>query len=171
MKAFSGGPGQGSEFVVWLPLARQQASAGSLVSIAPPVAPSRSCSVMIVEDDADIRGALLALLELEGYFVRAAAGAGEALGLLDSFTPDVVLIDIGLAEMDGYELARRLRQSPWGSRLLLAAVTGYGQPQDRARALAAGFDTHLTKPIKQSELFAVLDSAAALRAKAVANPA
>jgi CheY-like chemotaxis protein len=87
-------------------------------------------------------------LELHGCVVRTAATAARALELLPGFAPAVTLLDIGLPDMNGYELARRLRQAPGGTAMKLIAITGWGQQKDRERALDAGFDHHMTKPIE-----------------------
>jgi CheY-like chemotaxis protein len=92
------------------------------------------------------------VLELQGYDVRQAASGEEALQLLDGWRPDVLLSDVGLPGMDGYELMRRIRQIPEQRPLLALAVTGYGAEEDRAQALAAGFDGHVIKPLDPSLL-------------------
>ena len=92
------------------------------------------------------------LLELLGHHVRVVNDGGAALDVAQANVPDVVLIDIGLPGMDGYEVARRLRQQPPLQRSLLIALTGYGQPEDRKRSRAAGFDYHLVKPVDPTEL-------------------
>jgi signal transduction histidine kinase/CheY-like chemotaxis protein len=102
--------------------------------------------ILVVDDNADAATSLASLLELEGHRTRTAFNWRDARALAGSFEPDAVLLDIGLPEMDGYELARQLRQMPTGSRLTLIALTGYGQQDDRRRALEAGFDAYLVKP-------------------------
>jgi CheY-like chemotaxis protein len=106
--------------------------------------------VLIVEDDVDARGALRALLELDGYRVDDAGDAVEGLGIVRTTPPDVAVIDIGLPGTDGYELARQIRAE--GRRVHLVALTGWGQPEDRQRALEAGFDAHLVKPVDPADL-------------------
>jgi CheY-like chemotaxis protein len=108
-------------------------------------------SIMIVEDNADARDALRLLLELDGHTVEAAADGAEALELATARDPDIALVDIGLPGIDGYEVARRLRQGH-GKRPLLIALTGYGQPEDRRRATEAGFDALLVKPVDPTAL-------------------
>ena len=108
-------------------------------------------SIMIVEDNADAREALRLLLELDGHTVEAAADGAEALQVAGAKDPDIALVDIGLPGIDGYEVARRLRQSH-GRRPLLIALTGYGQPEDRRRATEAGFDALLVKPVDPTAL-------------------
>ena len=97
-------------------------------------------------------------LELAGHDVRTAHDGAEALTVADAFTPEVVLLDLGMPKMDGYETARRLRAQPWARSTILIALTGWGQQQDRARTAEAGFDVHLVKPVAEAELFRALAS-------------
>ncbi|HZX79517.1 MAG TPA: response regulator, partial [Lysobacter sp.] len=108
--------------------------------------------VLVVDDNADALLMLEALLGLEGYEVRGAGDGESALALLDAFVPDVALLDIGLPGMSGYELAARLRADARSARTRLVALTGWGREEDRARAHAAGFDAHLTKPVDPAML-------------------
>ena len=155
IEASSEGSGRGSEFTVRVPAAE------------PPVEPKTTRidadssagtarRVLIVEDNSDAREALTMLLEESGHDVRAAADGMEALSQAEQFTPDVVLLDIGLPGLDGYAVARQLRASPRSADALLVAITGYGQPEDRALARAAGFDYHLLKPVEPTRLFELL---------------
>jgi len=116
----------------------------------PPTPPGRR--ILLVEDSADAREALQLLLELDGHDVAVAADGSEALTRAVEVEPDVALIDIGLPVLDGYEVARRLRATPLGSKMRLIALTGYGQPEDRARVMEAGFDGHLVKPVDPDAL-------------------
>jgi CheY-like chemotaxis protein len=108
--------------------------------------------VLVVDDNADAREALRFLLEDEGHEVRTAGDGPDALREAESFCPDVVLLDIGLPGMDGYEVARRLRTLPAARNALIVAVSGYGQAEDRERSRAAGFDDHLLKPVSPNRL-------------------
>ncbi|MFL6634268.1 MAG: ATP-binding protein [Massilia sp.] len=144
--ADSPGPGLGSTFTIRLPLA-----AGSVCAPAPApasigAAPAQ-VRVLVVDDNEDAAETLAMTLELHGCDVRTAATASRALEILPGFAPAVALFDIGLPDMNGYELARRVRQQPAGADIVLIATTGWGQQKDRERAFAAGFDRHLTKPI------------------------
>lgn len=114
-------------------------------------------TILLVEDHADAREALQALLELEGYSVVTAAEGLQALDIARTKRPDIALIDIGLPGLDGYEVARRLRALD-GPQPILVALTGYSQPQDRRDAEAAGFDAHLVKPVDPADLTRVLTS-------------
>jgi CheY-like chemotaxis protein/two-component sensor histidine kinase len=166
VRATSAGLGLGSEFTVRLPLAeRRLPAAGAPVAgngharASPPAQPR---NVLIVEDSADIREALQELLEGLGHRVEAAADGEQALARALAQRPDVALVDIGLPRIDGYEVARRMRKA-LGAKVLLLALTGYGQPEDRARAAAAGFDLHLTKPVELGTLELLLNDPAARR--------
>jgi signal transduction histidine kinase len=145
--AASDGPGRGAVFTVRLP-----AVAPSAESAADSVrAGGTARSILIVEDNDDARQMLQAALALDGHQVRAARDGTSGLALAAEAAPDVVLIDVGLPDMDGYEVARRLRATA-GRRIGLIALTGYGQTEDRRRAYEAGFDTHLTKPVAADRL-------------------
>ena len=153
--AASAGPGRGSTFTVRLPAldARAKPAAPRAVDAA-----VRGRSVLVVEDNADARDTLRRLLELGGHRVCVAGDGEAALELLRSERAEVALIDIGLPGMDGYELARRIRSEiDREHKLVLAAVTGYGLPEDRRRSAAAGFDAHLIKPLDLAALAALLD--------------
>jgi CheY-like chemotaxis protein len=115
--------------------------------------------ILVVDDNRDATESLALLLQLEGHATRAAYDGLEALEVARSFDPEIVLLDIGLPGLNGYEVARRLRQQPGGDRLLLVALTGWGQDDDRARTRAAGFDEHLVKPVDPACLVRVLGRA------------
>jgi two-component system, chemotaxis family, CheB/CheR fusion protein len=155
----SAGENQGSEFTVRLPLgsasgASQAASKAGFRSDGEPF------KVLIVDDNEDAAEMCATFLELAGQNVRRAHGGRSALALAEAFRPRVVLLDIGLPDINGYEVARALRRAPWARDLLLVAVTGWGQDEDKQRALEAGFDHHLTKPIEPGELERLLQSIA-----------
>ncbi|MGH7265637.1 MAG: hybrid sensor histidine kinase/response regulator [Candidatus Rokuibacteriota bacterium] len=156
VRAFSEGRGRGSEFVVHLP----RSSAGPLARPDPgvPAGGGQTRRVLIVEDNQDVRESLRMLLELWGHEVREAGDGPGGVAAAAAWPPEVVLVDIGLPGLDGYAVGRRLRAMPGGPRMLLAALTGYGQPDDRRRALEAGFDTHLVKPVDEPALLALLDA-------------
>ena len=108
--------------------------------------------MLVVEDSADARQSLQLLLELAGHVVETSEDGPSGLAKLDAFRPEVALIDLGLPGIDGYTLARMARDNPETRAIRLVAVTGYGQAEDRQRALAAGFDLHVTKPVDVSML-------------------
>ena len=146
---------QGSELTVWLPLPGEGShpQPGSEEARPPATAGRR---VLVVEDNADAAESLAALLELQGHRVTCAGDGPSALQRVADFRPDVAILDIGLPGMDGYTLARLLRETPETHDCLLVALTGYGQPEDRTRALAAGFDAHLVKPVALAALERVI---------------
>lgn len=115
--------------------------------------------LLVVEDNRDVAHMLSEVLQIYGYVTRVAYDGISALELAKSFRPDVALVDIGLPAMDGYQLARRLRQLPELRATRLFAVTGYGQLADRIRSAQAGFDRHLVKPVDLEELRRLIDSA------------
>jgi two-component system CheB/CheR fusion protein len=108
--------------------------------------------VLLVEDNDDACAAMAMLLQLEGFAVETASNGASAIASATCALPDLVLLDIGLPDMDGFEVARRIRALPDGHHCIMIAVTGYGQPQDVVKALAAGFDHHITKPLSLSAL-------------------
>ncbi len=152
----SAGPGQGSEFTVTFPL---PAVAMNAVKNTAPDAPPHDVTgrrVLIADDNADAADTLAMLLEIEGHEVRVAHGGHAALALAQAFRPDIALLDIGMPELNGYEVAAALRREPWGKAMQLIALTGWGQESDRRHTNAAGFDWHLTKPIDMDTLCTVL---------------
>jgi two-component system, chemotaxis family, CheB/CheR fusion protein len=149
--AQSEGEGKGSEFVVRLPLA-SRAMAEEPAPRRAPRTVLEPTKVVIVEDNADTREMLCELLAKAGFECRSAENGAAALELIDEFMPDIALLDVGLPEMDGLEVARRLRGDGKQAGLRLIALTGYGQPSDRTTALQAGFDAHLVKPVHAEDL-------------------
>jgi PAS domain S-box-containing protein len=141
--AASEGLGRGARFTVALPVATMDLRTPAAPAAAAPLAGRR---ILVVEDNADGREALAALLRLAGHEVAEAATGREALAAAERQPPEVVLLDIGLPDLDGYQVAAALRAS-LGDRVRLIALTGYGQPGDRERVRGAGFDAHLLKPV------------------------
>lgn len=159
IQATSEGPGRGSEFVVRLPLlAAGEAVAEPLAPAAPDAAAPQNGArrVLVVDDNADAADLLCDLLRQHGHQVRVARDGLSALAEVGSFHPDVLLLDIGLPGLDGYEVAARVRGQNDRAQPLLVAVTGYGQASDRRRSLEAGFDHHLVKPVDPARLDAIL---------------
>ncbi|HUP06055.1 MAG TPA: ATP-binding protein [Caldimonas sp.] len=172
LEAASAGPGSGSRFILRLPRIDAPAPAVGIglplrASRAPPAStevsdagssqmPSRR--VLVVDDNVDAAMALAAMLELDGHHVRTAFDGVSALELAERFGPEVALLDIGMPGMDGCELARRLAARPWAGRLVLVAITGWGQDGDRRRSAEAGFAHHLVKPVDPPELAALLST-------------
>jgi CheY-like chemotaxis protein len=165
IEARSRGLGHGSQFVVRLPVVLTTARpAGPADAPARPAAPLR---IVVADDNRDAAESLALLLELGGHRVHVAFDGAEAWATVDRERPDVALLDIGMPSANGYQVARRIRQEPWGRAIYLVALTGWGQDADRARAHEAGFDEHLVKPVPPEALDAVL-AAVAGRAAATA---
>jgi signal transduction histidine kinase/ActR/RegA family two-component response regulator len=164
VEAASEGIGLGSVFTVRLPLLAPERvpmkPAPAAVVPTPPAPPPAGASrrVLVVDDNMDAADMLAETLSLEGYEVEQAHDGLMALARAATFAPDVVLLDIGLPELDGYEVARRLRQQPGGDSLLLVALTGYGQASDRQRSREAGFNVHFVKPVDLERLLALLEA-------------
>jgi signal transduction histidine kinase/DNA-binding response OmpR family regulator len=168
VQAYSPGRGQGTQVVIRLPLLQD-------LSASLPVAPVGAAQsgggcgrrVLVVDDQAASTETLTVLLEMEGFEVRVAQEGREALAKAQAFQPDVVLLDIGLPGMSGFEVAAHLRADPACREALLVALTGYGEPESRARSAQAGFDVHMVKPADIDRLLALLaDPQAARRTEA-----
>jgi PAS domain S-box-containing protein len=167
--ARSQGIGAGSEFEVRLPVLDETPATNGVR------APSREASgrrrLLLVEDNPDIGETLRDLLELLGHRVDLASDGVRGVQMALALHPDAALVDIGLPGIDGYEVARRVRADPGGRNLLLVALTGYGRPEDRDRALEAGFDAHLVKPVDPDELSRLVGELAARRQTTSSSPA
>jgi PAS domain S-box-containing protein len=150
----SAGIGKGSEFIVTLPLLSAITQAQDALHDARSVV---SRKILVVDDNQDAAHSLAALLRMSGHEVSAAHDGLEALRCVAADPPDVVLLDLGLPMMDGYEIARRMRDMPQMARARIVAMTGYGQDSHRQASQAAGFDAHLLKPVAYDELAKVLD--------------
>jgi signal transduction histidine kinase len=177
--AHSDGPGRGSEFVIRLPLLLsprvlihdQQLETRS--ALEPPMTNAEATSptqrrILVADDNNDALESLATLLQLSGHEVYTAANGAVALESAEQHRPEVALLDIGMPKLDGYEVARRIRAQPWGARITLVALTGWGQDSDRRRSQEAGFDSHLVKPLdldKLTDLLATLPSAGGSVAK------
>ena len=152
----SGGPGTGSEFRVHLP---------AIVGVAPQAAggwedagfaiPHSGQRILVVDDNRDAAESLAELLTADGYGTRMAHDGATAVEMAGAWRPNIILLDIGLPRLDGYEAARRIRTLDGGGEITLIAVTGWGQPEDRAKSAVAGFDHHLVKPVNLAALSAL----------------
>ncbi len=150
VQAHSDGEGLGSEFIVRLPVASEKsASEGQDVqqNDGKSMVQSPSCQILIADDNVDSAKSLAMLLRLAGHKVLVAHNGQMALELAQSENPQIAILDIRMPDMDGHEVARRLRQQAGLENIVLVAMTGYGQPEDRLRSEAAGFTHHLTKPV------------------------
>jgi CheY-like chemotaxis protein len=146
----SGGSGHGSTFLIRLPLDGRPAEAPAQTPQA--AAPGAARRVLVVDDSEDNLSALSLLLRQRGHQVASARDGAAALVEAERFRPDVVLLDIGMPKMNGFEVCRRLRREPWGRTMRVIAQTGWGQVDDRRRTDEAGFDGHLVKPLDPDAL-------------------
>jgi signal transduction histidine kinase len=156
--AHSDGPGRGTAFTIRLPALAAQKVVASLVSAPEPIVVVEPRRILVADDNHDAAESLTLQLQLAGHEVRTAHDGVEALAVAKEFTPHIVVLDLGMPKMDGYETARMMRLSSWGKSAVLIALTGWGQQQDRRRTAEAGFDLHLVKPVSESQLFQALAS-------------
>jgi signal transduction histidine kinase len=166
VSARSDGLGQGSEFSIRLPLfIRETVESGQPIqqlsaleqSMTNAEGPARTQRrILVADDNNDALESLATLLQLSGHEVYTAANGAMALESAEAHRPEVALLDIGMPKLDGYEVARRIRAQPWGQRITLVALTGWGQDSDRRRSQEAGFDSHLVKPLDLDKLMELL---------------
>lgn len=166
IEAHSPGEGLGSEFVVRLPVIPAPTTdalsgPGEPVVEGAPAAPMR---ILVVDDNIDSAESLGQLLEMLGHEIRTAHDGEAGIVAAEAFRPRVVLMDIGMPKLNGYEAAKRIRESPWGQGLALVALTGWGQDNDRKKSADAGFDLHLVKPVDPLALLKLLDGVNAAKA-------
>lgn len=150
----SDGAGRGSEFVLRLPVAQAPEKLST-----DPVSETAKIDrrrILVVDDNLDSAESLAMLLKHAGHEIRTAHDGLEALEAAEAFRPDVILLDIGMPKLNGIEVARRIRKKPWGGSIVLVALTGWGQQEDRARSREAGFDDHLVKPVEHATLTRLL---------------
>ena len=163
VEARSPGPGKGSEFILRLPMADHVESPEPLQAASEERASTPSSRILVVDDSVDAAESLAMLLRFAGHQVETAHDGLAAVEAASRFQPDIVLLDIGLPKMNGYDAGRRIREAQ-GDGVILIALTGWGQDQDRLRSKEAGFDHHMTKPISFDALQDLLARTAALRA-------
>jgi PAS domain S-box-containing protein len=154
VQAESAGEGKGAEFVVRLPIHEPRPAASP--EPAPAREPSAARRILVVDDNHDSAESLAMLLSITGNQTSTAHDGAEALDAAARHRPDVVLLDIGLPTLNGYEVCRRIREEPWGKEMVLIALTGWGQDEDRRKSQEAGFDGHLVKPVNYPALMALL---------------
>lgn len=153
VEARSDGPGMGSAFTVTLPVATaEQPAVEVAMTMEAGAAPAGRHRILVADDNADVAESLAMMLRLMGNEVRTVCDGLQAIEQTTAFAPEMVLLDIGMPGMDGYEAARRIRAQHWDRPLVLVALTGWGQEEDRRRSLAAGFDHHFTKPVSPVNL-------------------
>jgi PAS domain S-box-containing protein len=155
IEAHSNGTDQGSEFVVRLPLIPFPLETPPRIDGVRAAALSGS-RILVVDDNKDSADTLAMLLRLKGNEIRTAHDGLEAVRVAETFHPELVLLDIGLPKLNGYDVARRIRQQPWGWDVILVALTGWGQDEDRRRSKEAGFNFHIVKPVELSALESLL---------------
>jgi PAS domain S-box-containing protein len=173
LEAHSEGRGSGSTFTLRLPVLAASApapagAAAPAAEFAPPHAAAAATDgaadsapaphrILVIDDNVDACRTLGALLQLKGQDVRTAFGGLEGLQLAEHWRPDIAVVDIGMPDLNGYELCRRLRRESWGAAMMLIACTGWGQQEDRDRATEAGFDAHLVKPVEPAALMRLVE--------------
>lgn len=157
----SAGSGQGSEFRIRLPfLANPPEKIEQLASTEGKVIDQSERRVLVVDDNKPIRDLSKQMFEMLGHSVRTASDGEEALAVAEEFRPDIILMDLGMPNMDGCEAARRIRQEEWGKSIMLVALSGWGQEKDKQRSEVAGFDHHLVKPAAPADIKRLLASSA-----------
>ena len=156
IEAHSDGPGKGSEFRVFLPRPAKASGAPEPVGDEPRIQSVRRRRILVVDDNRDAADSLALFLGLAGHEVSVAYSGTEALRVAAPLHPELLLLDIGMPGMSGYELAVQLQRFPWVADATLVALTGWGQDEDRKRARAAGFDHHMTKPIDPATIQSLL---------------
>jgi len=169
--ATSQGPGTGTTITVRLPLFEDAVSAkpAAIVHVPPAAKTLESpCRVLVVDDNADAALTMALMLRMSGHEVETAEDGLQALEIASVFSPQIVLLDLGMPKLNGYETAKRIREAPWGHNVSLIALTGWGQPKDRQRTLEAGFNAHLVKPVGSTELMEVISRVATPNARASA---
>ncbi|MFD1141205.1 PAS domain S-box protein [Larkinella insperata] len=158
VEAHSPGLGKGSEFVVYLPLLEEQHPAALPPASSPAAVPAGAGRILVIDDNIHLALLLAQTLRLKGYEVHTCYSGREGLEEAQVLRPAVILCDIGMPGLDGYQTAQMIRQQPWGQAVRLIALTGYGGPEDRRRAKEAGFDHHLVKPVDLDALLGLLVS-------------
>jgi signal transduction histidine kinase len=157
IEAHSAGIGHGSEFIVRLPLVSGTVADRLVPAPAPSAHVNGGLKVLVADDNADAAESLAMLLQLHGHEVQQAHDGKLALDKILSMQPDVALLDIGMPNLNGYEVAECVRKQSWGSHVTLVAITGWGQQEDRQRASAAGFDHHWVKPVEPDAVLALCE--------------
>jgi len=155
IEARSAGEGEGSEFIVRLPVITKPSGAAQT---GPAAEPSPQRRILIVDDNRDAADSLAMLMEITGNTTYVAHDGIEAIEEIEKHRPEVVLLDIGLPGLTGHEVCWRVRQQPWGKNIVMIALTGWGQEDDRRKSEEAGFNGHLVKPVDYDKLLELLSS-------------
>ena len=156
ISAHSEGPGKGSEFTVRLPITSGAVTKDHDADAQPHSLPARK--VLIVDDNADVAEITALLLKGAGCEVRVAYDGATALDAAEAFQPEIVFMDLGMPELDGFEVCRRIRASAWGQSVQIIAVSGWARPEDKQKSAGAGFDRHLVKPVDPRSLIKIVGS-------------
>jgi CheY-like chemotaxis protein len=156
VSAASDGLGKGSEFTVRLPIFVENMKAAKRPERRSAPLPT-GLRVLVVDDNRDSASSLATLLRISGNETALAYDGLEAIEVAEEFAPDLVLLDIGLPKLNGYDAARRIREQPWGKNTMLVALTGWGQEEDRRKSMEVGFNHHLVKPVDHNSLMILLD--------------
>jgi PAS domain S-box-containing protein len=169
IEALSEGVGLGSEFILTLPVAN-----GRVAATAPERAPASGPAtlprrILVVDDNRDAAESLVALLQIEGHEVRYALDGESAIAMAEQSRPDVMILDLGMPKVTGYDVVRSIRERPWGRDLYMVALSGWGQAEERARTKKAGFDAHFVKPIAPEALNRLIESLGASSGGAAAQ--
>jgi len=154
----SEGRGRGSEFVVHLPLLGNRPDERSQSGDSEGLVASLPRRILVVDDNADAAASLAMLLRIKGHDVRTAHDGLQGIESAASFLPELILMDIGMPRLNGYEACRRIRSQSWGADIVIVAVTGWGQEEDRVRSAESGFDHHLVKPIEPAAVEKILET-------------
>ncbi len=153
IEAQSEGPGKGSEFIIRLPAAPSPTTEQPLrSSVEQPAQQTARYRILIADDNVDSAVSMAMMLSIMGHEVRTAHDGLEAVATASAFQPDLILLDIGMPKLNGYDACRRIREQPWSKNALIAALTGWGQEEDKRRSQEAGFDRHLVKPVEPDAL-------------------
>jgi CheY-like chemotaxis protein len=155
--AQSDGQGQGSAFTVRLPLLDgESAATADDMPEEPPTQPGSKRRILVVDDNRDAAVSMARMLKLMANDVHTAHSGREALSAAESFRPELILMDVGMPDVDGYDTTRRIREQPWGKHIAVYALTGWGQEADRLKSQEAGCNGHLVKPVNLRDLERVL---------------
>jgi CheY-like chemotaxis protein/two-component sensor histidine kinase len=155
VQALSSGLNKGSEFIVKLPVMVEHARNDTAFMLTTTTQP-RPRRVLVVDDNKDSADSLFMLLKIAGHEVKTAYDGLQAIAVAEQFRPEVILLDIGMPEMNGYDTCRYIRQQEWGKHIIIAALTGWGQEEDKRKSMEAGFNFHLVKPASLETLMPLL---------------
>ena len=156
VEAASDGPGRGSTFTVVLPTVLAASADDETPNIDSRARSAARRRILVVDDNVDGAEALTTLLDIMGNHTQAAHDGLHALDAAETFRPDVILMDIGMPKLNGFDACRRIREQPWGKEIVIVACTGWGQEDDKRMASEAGFNFHMTKPIDPGALETML---------------